>query len=92
MEKLYTVVVETELVILAESANDAEQSAIRIISGSDYDPEAFDVSPAVEMKRLPPGYNLNCLPWLSEEVEDEHDPEWTINDWIINGAAPLFIG
>lgn len=82
MKKLYTVTVETELVVLADSPEDAEYNAEHWAREGD-----FDVF-AKEMTYLPNGWEPEALPYGKF---DDDTPEKTIEQLIEEGCAPEYI-
>ena len=79
MKKLYTVTVETEIVVLADSPEDAEYDAEHWAREGD-----FDVF-AKEMAYLPDGWELGCLAYSSESDDR------TIGKLIEEGYAPEYV-
>jgi len=80
MKKLYTVTVETELVVLADSPEDAEYDAEHWAREGD-----FDVF-AKEMTYLPNGWEPKCIPY-GENNQDTRN----IEELIKEGCAPEYI-
>lgn len=83
-KRLFTVTIETEIVVLAEDADEAEEIAIDAIDGLDSD--AWD-SHAMPMATLPAGWEGDAIPY-GPGVED--DPDRTVGQWIEQGAAPEY--
>lgn len=79
MKQLFTVVVETEVIVLAESADESRriaQDAIRDISAYDFD---YTAGP---MNGIPGGWDSSCLPYGSADK--------SLGDLIDDGAAPTY--
>lgn len=80
MKQLFTVVIETEVIVLAESADKARriaQDAMRV----DIDASTFDYV-AVPMNGVPGGWDSSCLPYGSADK--------SLGDLIDDGAAPTY--
>lgn len=80
--KLYNVRVEVELVVLAESKEEADKVASRV--WKDEEPEYYS---AQEMSFYPGSWDEKCLPFISSKAEEEYE-DLTIGDCIKNGFAP----
>lgn len=80
--KLYSVKVETEVIVLANDkagAEGAAREAIHDMGAYDLD---YDISP---LRYLPFGWQGGELPWVDPDLEA---PERTVDEWIEAGAAP----
>lgn len=82
MKKLWTVTIETEIVVVAETQEDAVDTAEDAMS----DLSSYDYSThAAEMVHLPSGWDKGSLPW------GDNEPEQTTQQWIDAGAAPAYV-
>jgi len=79
MKGLYIVTLEAEVVVLAESREDAMKIADQI-SKFDFDLEA---GLGTDLTYLPGDWDEGCIPF--GESEDK-----TIAEWVAAGAAPLY--
>jgi hypothetical protein len=87
MLKLFTVTVETEIVVLANSSTEAEELARDTIGpGGDISSNEFDTH-AQPMSYLPGSWETDAIPYGEH---DSSDPDRTIQSWIDHGAAPEF--
>lgn len=80
MKQLFTVVIETEVIVLAESEDKARriaQNAMRV----DIDASTFDYT-AGPMNGVPGGWDSSCLPYGSANR--------SLGDLIADGAAPVY--
>lgn len=84
MPKLYTVVIEHEIVVVAESESEAVSHAHEALG--DIDPHDADIS-ATEMRHLPVSWGLDAIPF-GDCSED--DPDRTIQGWIDQGAGVTY--
>ena len=83
--QLFTVTVETEIVVLAESAEEAESEACDVVK----ELEAYNFSAVAQpLTRMPPGWSPKSLPWGHQ---DGSAPDRTIKDWVDLGAAPDYV-
>ena len=80
MKKLYTVTIETEIVVLAEGEVEAEEVARRVLR--DIDDDAW-CSHAQPMRYWPGEWDEDALPYEANSEEDV-----TIGELIASGAAP----
>jgi hypothetical protein len=80
-KQLYVVSVTTEIVVLAESTEEAEEIAedCRI----DWEGPGF----AQPMRVMPAGWDLDSVPFGEG---DEEDPDRPLKGWIERGAAPEY--
>jgi hypothetical protein len=83
-KQLFTVTLETEIVVLAENLSSAEGAAKE--AQRDIDPGAYTIH-AVAMRHLPGDWDLQAIPFGDE---DKDDPDRTTEQWIAQGAAPLY--
>jgi hypothetical protein len=84
MLKLFTVTLETELVVLANTPEEAEESALdelRSLDRYNYSAQASD------MRHLPADWEMGAIP---HGTRDSNDPDRTIEEWIEKGAAPEY--
>jgi hypothetical protein len=81
-KRLYNVMVEYKLVILADSEGDAEYEALEVVMYGDLDDPSCS---AVPLRYFPSGWNKECLPYGDM---DQTDPDRTIQAWMDLGAAP----
>lgn len=79
MKKLYTVTVESEIVVLADSPEDAEYNAERWAREDSFD------SFAKEMTHLPNDWDLESIPY------NNYNEDKTIKMLIEEGCAPEYI-
>ncbi len=82
--KLYTVAIETEIVVLANSPGEAEEQAANAqsdLSESDYGIHARNMS------HLPAEWEMDSIPFGEK---DDDDPDRTLGEWIERGAAPEY--
>lgn len=84
MPKLYTVVIEHEIVVVAESESEAVSHAREALD--DIDPYDAGIS-ATEMRHLPADWELSAIPF-GDRSED--DPDRTIQGWIDQGAGVAY--
>jgi hypothetical protein len=84
-KKLFTVHVETTLVVVAESDAQALVIAedVARIEGAE-----VGLFPAA-LTSMPADWDKGCIPFGAED-EDEDDDDRTIGQWIEAGAAPEF--
>jgi hypothetical protein len=82
MKKLYTVKLETEIVVVADSIDDAKSVGQQRASslGSD---EIVAIA-AHPIRKLPPGWDEGCHPY-----GDDHK---SIKALVSEGAAPEYVG
>lgn len=85
MPKLFTVTVETEVVVLAESQEEAEDLAKTDFRDLDVSDFSFVGS---NMRYLPGDWETYSIPFGLKE--DSH-PDRTVQEWIDLGAAPFYI-
>lgn len=81
MKKLYTVTIEAEIVVLADSEEEAAeeaQDAMSELSSYDYDIHAMP------MRYLPGGWDRKTLPFGTEDDK-------TIQEWLDAGAGETFL-
>lgn len=83
-KRLFTVAIETEIVVLAESSSEAELLARESMRDLDSDQWSRMASP---MTHLPAGWEGEAIPYGPGESED---PDRTIDEWIERGAAPKY--
>lgn len=83
-KRLFTVTLEMEIVVVAESERDAEEGARDAIK--ELDSYEF-LTRAQPMRRLPSAWTLKALPWGDR---DEDNPDRTVGQWVDLGAAPDF--
>lgn len=84
MKKLYTVMVEAEVVVLAENEEDAQDAAQEAID----DMGSYDLDYSVQpMLYLPCGWTGGEIPWGAQD-DDSDEPERTVDAWIALGSAP----
>lgn len=76
--RLYTVTLETEVIVLASDADDAQEIARRHRG----DEDSWDAH-ASPMKRLPPEWDLDACPYADE-------PTGTVGELIEQGHAPEY--
>ena len=82
-KKLWTVTMQTEVVVVAENEFEAEESAQAALREGD-----LDHSSVVQgMSYIPSGWNKNSIPWGDRS---EEDPDRTLGQWIELGAAPEY--
>lgn len=84
MKKLFTVTIETEIVVLAETAKEAEEYAadeLRELDSYQYDFHAM------EMAHLPGDWDVKSIPY--GDVDEEH-PDRTIQEWIDAGSGERY--
>ena len=87
-KRLYTVTIETQIVVIASDSKDAEKAAKGAIGfGSDIDSDQYDIN-AREMRRLPSGWDLNAIPFGDG---DKSDPNRTIQGWLDVGAGVFYL-
>ena len=84
-KRLFTVPIETEIVVLADSEEQAQEIAQRYVRKIDWD--QWDVTHATAMRHLPGGWDGSCIPYGDG---DPGDPDRTVAQWIECGAAPLY--
>lgn len=80
--KLYTVTLETEVVVVAEDEEGAERAAADALSEMGSYDLCFSAQP---LRFLPIGWDGKELPFPDPDLEI---PEMDINGWIDAGAAP----
>ena len=83
MRKLYNVTLETVIVVLADSPEQAEELGREALDEGDHDPDAH----AMPLTSLLYGWVPDAIPF---GLRDESEPDLTIGDWIKRGAAPGF--
>lgn len=84
MAKLYTVSISHEVVVIAESEDEAREAAEQAWRDvSEYD---LDMTP-IEMSYLPSGWDGRELPYQA----NDDLPEQTVDQWIEAGAAPKLV-
>jgi len=83
-QKLFTVTIETEVVVLAEDPSEAEQLARESMRHLDEDQWSTTAS---EMTHLPGGWQGDAIPFGPGVSED---PDRTIDEWVKRGAAPKY--
>ena len=81
--RLYTVTVETEVVVLASSESEAEYEARYAVRHDVDDLDAF----AKPMRYMPGEWDRDAIPFGER---DPAAPDRTIGQWIDAGAAPEF--
>jgi hypothetical protein len=81
-KRLFTVSFETEVVVLADSQEQAEKIAQRSVRSIDADQWDASASP---MSCMPGGWDGGCIPF---GAGDPQEPDRTIAEWIERGAAP----
>lgn len=81
--QLFTVEITTEVVVVAESFADAVKQAKEISSLDTQDPSYV----ATEMATIPSDWDLEAIPFGRQ---DKDNPDKTIQQWIDDGAAPLY--
>lgn len=79
--ELYTVTIETEIVVLAESLEQAIGAAQK--AHRDFDSSAFSYH--ANRMRYMPGDWSDSIPYGER---DEKEPDRTVEQWIALGAAP----
>lgn len=79
-KQLYVVELLQELVVVAESKQEAEALA----RDADYDTPSVS---ATELCFLPADWDLDCIPWGEQ---DDSNPDRTVGEWIELGAAPRY--
>jgi hypothetical protein len=79
MKQLYNVELTREIVVLAESREEAERRALE--ADDDGDPDVH----AHEMTYYPGDWDDDCIPFGDR---DDEDPDRTVGKWIELGAAP----
>lgn len=72
--RLFTVTVETDLVVLAEDDADAEEIALRVAQDAD----EWDATVWHHVE-LPHGWDANCIPYGDG---DPDAPDRTIGEWL----------
>jgi len=83
--KLYTVTIETEIVVLAIDENAAEEAA----EGAMHELSSYDYSiMASPMRYLPGDWDLDALPY---EDDNGDGAELSIGDLVKLGAAPKYL-
>jgi hypothetical protein len=83
-KRLFTVAIETEVVVLAESSSEAELLARESMRDLDGDQWTMMASP---MAYLPAGWEGDAIPY---GPGDSEDPDRTVDKWIERGAAPKY--
>jgi hypothetical protein len=83
-KRLFTVTVETDLVVLACDEQEAEDIAMEALDHVADD--EWNVCPS-PMTYLPAGWDESCIPF-GEGAEE--DPDRTVGKWIELGAAPEY--
>jgi len=86
-KKLFTVTIETEIVVVASDNDEAEKVAKEAFRSRDIGSEEYDFRPR-EMKFLPSGWDLNAIPFGEREASD---PDRTIQGWIDAGAGVFYL-
>ena len=81
MKKLYVVAISMEIVVVANSAKEAEEIAT---SGIDDTPDYS----AVPMTWLPYGWDSKCIVYGNNNDEES---DRTIEEWFALGAAPEYV-
>jgi hypothetical protein len=81
--QLYTVTVETEVVVLASSESEAEYEARYAVRHDVDDLDAY----AKPMRYMPGEWDRDAIPFGER---DPADPNRTIGEWIDAGAAPEY--
>ena len=84
MKKLFVVTIETEIVVAAETPEEAVEAADD--AHRDLDSYSFSRH-AMEMTHLPADWDLDSIPYGARE---EADPDRTIKNWIDAGAAEKY--
>ncbi len=83
-KRLFTVTIETDLVVLARDADEAEGIAMDALNHVARDEWSACPSP---MTYLPGDWDTDCIPF-GDGVPEE--PDRTIGKWIEFGAAPEY--
>lgn len=82
-KRLFTVTIETEILVVAESEAEAAK-----IAESDVEVEWHDSDYiARPMDHMPTGWDDKCIPF-GDRLEE--DPDRTVGKWMEAGAAPEF--
>jgi hypothetical protein len=84
-KRLFTVSIEAEVVVLAESQEQAEEIAQK--AAGTIDGDQWEASPASPMTCMPGGWDGECIPFGDG---DPQEPDRTIAQWIERGAAPAY--
>jgi len=80
--KLFTVTLETTLIVVADDEREAEELALEAdISISEMGAMAND------MRHYPGDWDENSIPYGEQ---DPQNPDKTVQEWIDEGAAPLY--
>ena len=82
MKRLYNVTVATDIIVVAESEDEAEELAIQALDDSD--PEDFGAS-ASTFTHYPGGWSDGSIPF---GYRDPASPDRCVGGWIEIGAAP----
>jgi hypothetical protein len=85
MKKLYVVTIETEILVVAESEEEASEVAEESLR--DIDNDQWDKN-ARPMLFLPHDWEEGSIPFGDR---DPSDPDRTIGGWIKAGAAPEYV-
>jgi len=80
--RLYIVTVETEVLVVARS----RQEAVELAQSESIDFDDSDYH-AVEMTYMPGAWDKECMPY---GLRDEDDPDRSVEGWIEAGAAPVY--
>lgn len=76
--KLFTVTIETEVVVIAEDKEEAEHEAARVALNEDFECRA------TPMSHYPAGWHEDSIPFGDGDPED---PDRRVVQWITLGAA-----
>lgn len=96
IRKLFTVKVQTEMLVLAKDERHAERTAQHVAQDEwpvrDLTKVHFSCE-ARPVRQLPAGYDLDEYPEENTAQEPEllNEPEHTVREWIESGAAPHYI-
>lgn len=85
MKKLYTVDIEIETVVVADSQEEAEALAMEALQ--DIDTLGYWTE-ALPLRVLPDGWDGTSIPFGHHEKED---PDRTVDQWAEAGAAPEYL-
>lgn len=83
-KRLYNVTVEAEIVVLADSQQEAEKIAARL---SRFDMDPWDTT-ARDFSHMPNDWDKDSIPFGDE---DPANPDKTVGEWLEDGAAPEYM-